>query len=326
MKIEIYILANIISSILYLSKGLVPETVISVVSLITMNALVLILYSKKKLHPIVTVLISGITAAVWLPSPVSVLLLLMPVILILFGGLKGFNDNIYTIGWGVRIGVILYGIGIYAYKVLRFGLDFQELGLLIIFIILISIFSENFSKNASNIKKVLAKEKVTSIYDKLTGLLSRTTMKESITDAAKKIDVFSIIMMDVDKFKTINDTFGHLNGDIILKDLSQIIKSNIRKTDLAFRYGGDEFIILCSKTSAEEAKSIADRIRVTFNNKVYNFNNEEQHFHVSLGIAECKYGEFESVSNIIKKADQALYKSKQNGRNTVSIYRKEEGE
>ena len=126
--------------------------------------------------------------------------------------------------------------------------------------------------------------------------------------------------MDVDDFKNVNDIYGHLNGDIILKDLSQIIKENIRNTDMAFRYGGDEFIILCSKTNASGAHIVAEQIRVTFNKKTYHFNKGEQHFNISLGLADCKYGEFESVANIIKKADQAMYQSKQKGRNTVSVY------
>lgn len=126
-------------------------------------------------------------------------------------------------------------------------------------------------------------------------------MEGAITEAAKKIDDFSIIMIDVDEFKTVNDTYGHLNGDIILKDLSLIIKQNIRETDLAFRYGGDEFIILCSKVNAAGAQSIAERIRKAFNNKTYHFNKKDHKFHISLGLAECKYGEFESVMAIIKK-------------------------
>ncbi len=320
MKTEICILANIITSLFYLSNGITLETIIISLGMVIWSVLILILYNRKKIHPVLAILSSCVTTAAWFTQPMGVLLAFMPVALILFGGVKGLTDNIFVIGWGIRFAVIIYGIAMYVIKIVRCGFDLQELGLIIISITIISIFCESYRRNAISIRKALAKEKITSTHDKLTGLLSRTTMEGAIMEAAKKIDDFTIIMIDVDEFKRINDNYGHLNGDVILKDLSFIIKQNIRETDLAFRYGGDEFIILCSKVHVTEAQSIAERIRETFNKKTYQFNKEEQQFHISLGLAECKYGEFVSVKDIIKKADQALYLSKQNGRNTVSTY------
>lgn len=320
MKIEIIILANIITSLFYLSNGMTSETVIISLGMVVWSVLILILYNRKKIHPVLAILSSCVTTAAWFTQPMGILLAFMPVTLILFGGVKGLTDNIFVIGWGIRIAVFTYGAIMYTVKILRYGFDFQEFGLIVITISITTIFSESFRKNAISIRKALAKEKVTSTHDKLTGLLSRVTMESAIEEAARKIDNFSIIMMDVDDFKNVNDIYGHLNGDIILKDLSQIIKENIRNTDMAFRYGGDEFIILCSKTNASGAHIVAEQIRVTFNKKTYHFNKGEQHFNISLGLADCKYGEFESVANIIKKADQAMYQSKQKGRNTVSVY------
>ena len=127
-------------------------------------------------------------------------------------------------------------------------------------------------------------------------------------------------MIDMDMFKEVNDTYGHTSGDTVLKDLANIIKSNIRKADLAFRYGGDEFMILCPQTSVEDAKEIAENIRKTFSSKTYWFNDEKNQFHISVGIAECKYGEYETAADIIRKADQALYEAKEGGRNAIVLH------
>lgn len=320
MRTEWIICANVFISLFYLSNGLTSETIIVSLAMAAWSMINLFLYSKKKIPSVPAILLSSITTAVWFTQPLGVLLAFIPITFILFGGIKGHTDNIYVIGWDIRAAVIVYGTLMYGIKLLMLGFDLQELGLLAAAVIGVSIFCESFRRNAGNIRIALAKEKVTSTYDKLTGLLSRTTIEGTILDAAKKIDNFFLIMIDVDNFKGINDAYGHLNGDIILQDLSLIIKQNIRETDLAFRYGGDEFIILCSKIQAADVQDMAEEIRRNFNEKSYHYNQGEQHFHISLGVAECKYGEFESVADIIKKADQALYQSKKKGRNMVSVY------
>ena len=126
-------------------------------------------------------------------------------------------------------------------------------------------------------------------------------------------------MLDIDKFKYINDNHGHQIGDMVIKEVSQIIKQNIRVTDLVARYGGDEFIIMLVDIPNEKVLTIAQRIRssieeekfTTPEGKTFNTN-------ISIGIAES-YND-STLETLIKKADQALYRSKNLGRNTVSFY------
>lgn len=320
MRTEAIIIINIAATLFYLSNGFTPKTVCIALGTLVWNIVVLILFGKKNLHPVLVILLSGLTTAVWVQQPVGILLSVMPVVLILFGGIKGYSDNIFVIGRGARGALIGYVMIIYMVKISVCGFDLQETGLVAISATMISILGINFRRNAISIRKALAREKVTSTHDKLTGLLSRQTMESAVAEAAKKIDNFAVIMIDIDKFKDVNDTYGHSNGDLILKDLAQAIKNNIRSTDSAFRYGGDEFLVLCPGTNDSDAKTVAERIRQTFSSVVYHFDGGIQQFHISLGIAECSYDEFESTTDVIKKADQALYQSKQAGRDTISVF------
>lgn len=167
MKIEIIILSNIITSLFYLSNGITSETVITSHGMVIWSVFILILYNRKKIHPVLAILTSCITTAAWFTQPMGVLLAFLPVVLILFGGVKGLTDNIFVIGWSIRFAVIGYGTVMYAIKIVRCGFNLQELGLVAISIVIISVFSESFRRNAINIRKALAKEKVTSTHDKL---------------------------------------------------------------------------------------------------------------------------------------------------------------
>jgi len=123
---------------------------------------------------------------------------------------------------------------------------------------------------------------------------------------------FSVILLDVDKFKSINDTFGHDAGDLILIDIANLLKNNIRETDIVGRWGGEEFIILCIDTNIKDSQTIAEKLR----------NKIQQHKFPKLDMLTCSFGVSSSINNdsinlIIKRADLGLYKAKDNGRNCV---------
>ena len=124
---------------------------------------------------------------------------------------------------------------------------------------------------------------------------------------------FSMIIIDIDNFKKINDTYGHKKGDLILKEIGKIIKDSIRKTDLAFRYGGEEIVILLPDTPLKEAKFIADRIRIKISEKI-NINNNP--VTISAGIGEYNG---EDSNEFFQKVDKALYMAKKTGKNKVII-------
>jgi diguanylate cyclase (GGDEF)-like protein len=128
-----------------------------------------------------------------------------------------------------------------------------------------------------------------------------------------------LIMIDIDDFKKINDIYGHLTGDFVLKTLSNIIKGNLRNFDLPGRYGGEEFILILPETGKENAKKVAERIREQVqNHKLKTMSGEPISITISLGLSELK--ELDDKSNeleLIKIADSRLYKAKGTGKNKV---------
>jgi len=147
---------------------------------------------------------------------------------------------------------------------------------------------------------------LTKTFNKITIL----NIIEKLTNT-KKQDPFSILMFDIDNFKTINDSFGHVVGDMCIKLLAGIAFGNIREVDYLGRYGGDEFIIVLPALSENEAKFVAERFR----KKISEETNPK--FTVSIGIATYPY-DGQSVKELISVADKGLYKSKSAGKNCVS--------
>jgi diguanylate cyclase (GGDEF)-like protein len=150
-----------------------------------------------------------------------------------------------------------------------------------------------------------------------TDMLTRAFNKATILNiierliSNKKIEVFSLIMFDIDNFKIINDSLGHVTGDICLKTLANIASGNIREVDYLGRYGGDEFIIVLPTLGESEAKFVAER----FKNKVN--ETTDPRLTVSMGISTYpKDGQ--TVNELISVADKGLYRSKSKGKNTIS--------
>ncbi|MBI9043344.1 MAG: diguanylate cyclase [Anaerolineaceae bacterium] len=161
--------------------------------------------------------------------------------------------------------------------------------------------------------------------DSLTGLLNRRSFnkiaeKEFINSIAENHPL-SIIMIDIDRFKLVNDNYGHHTGDKVLRTMTQEAKFQLRSVDTIARYGGEEFICLLPDTNHKSAWRIAERIR----KHIMEIDTPSEFgpikITISLGVAENKTSKAKSLEDLIKFADQALYQSKQNGRNRVSNYR-----
>lgn len=133
-----------------------------------------------------------------------------------------------------------------------------------------------------------------------------------------KKDELSIIFLDIDNFKKINDTYGHSAGDIVLKELSSIIKNNIRSSDRVARYGGEEFIVVLVKASKEDAFKKAEIIRKTVSNKKIKIDGVFIKVTITLGVASLD--KEKSATELVDKADKALYHGKQNGKNKTIIH------
>ncbi|MDD5773199.1 MAG: diguanylate cyclase [bacterium] len=163
-----------------------------------------------------------------------------------------------------------------------------------------------------------------SITDELTKMYNKRYMGQVLPQEllrVKRYDrVFSIIMFDIDFFKKFNDTYGHLQGDIILREVSKIARQEIRKMDIPIRYGGEEFIIILPEINLEGAKNVAERIRAAIEKFPFPGEKGTLNVTISLGVGLCtKELVDDNGKKLIAFVDEALYKAKKSGRNRVCI-------
>lgn len=160
-----------------------------------------------------------------------------------------------------------------------------------------------------------------STVDKLTDTYNRRTLDHymhcEFEKAKRYAHSLTFILLDVDYFKSINDTYGHLIGDTILQTISEILKQILRKSDIFGRYGGDEFLIICSQADENAAVTLAYKIKQQIENYLFPHTTSVT---LSLGIAE--YRDEETPEALFHRADQALYLAKNDGRNCIKINRK----
>jgi len=172
----------------------------------------------------------------------------------------------------------------------------------------------------------LQKMETQAMTDPLTGLLNRRAIMEHAEAewqrAQREGRPLSLVVMDVDRLKEINDTFGHLAGDQALNQLAGLLRNSMRRYDWVGRWGGDEFMLVLPGTDLEEARNVADRLRLRFKqSKISLKKDKEIELHVSLGVAcQAEVGKDEdTLQNLIARADRALYQAKQNGRDQVGV-------
>ncbi len=161
-----------------------------------------------------------------------------------------------------------------------------------------------------------------SMTDRLTGLLNRGTW-ENLVDAEYERyrrygQATSLVMFDIDHFKKVNDTHGHLAGDEVIKHTATVTKNNLRQSDTAGRYGGEEFGIILPETDAEGARIICERIRESIAQSVVETTVAPIEYTISMGIAQLSDGP-ENYMQWMQQADKALYAAKEGGRNRVVI-------
>jgi len=185
--------------------------------------------------------------------------------------------------------------------------QFQTILYLIILIIVLLSFALLFILYQSTL---LRKITYLSETDQLTQAYNRRKFFEEINHYGND---YSIIMFDIDHFKKINDTYGHDKGDFVLKTLIEIIRKNIRKDDMIFRWGGEEFFVLFKHMNLEEAKKMAEKLR----NLVANYDFDGIKITISISVVTSKDGE--KIEKIIKILDEGLYEAKNSGRNKVIV-------
>lgn len=161
-----------------------------------------------------------------------------------------------------------------------------------------------------------------SMTDPLTTLANRKYFEEvlarSITEASASTEPMTLLLTDIDHFKTFNDTHGHLTGDQVLRLVAMAVKQNVKAEDIAARYGGEEFAVVLPRTAMREAVAIADQVRRTVMSKELMKRSTGEHLGrvtVSIGVAAHRRGD--TIHALIERADGCLYAAKRNGRNRV---------
>jgi two-component system, cell cycle response regulator len=179
----------------------------------------------------------------------------------------------------------------------------------------------NLEVSLENYRRYIEAKQLTYIDD-LTGLYNsrflELTLTSAIQDIGKKNNGFCVLFVDIDKFKAVNDSHGHIVGSHLLTQLGRVLKHSLRKNDQLFRYGGDEFIAVLSDLSLDAAKEIAERLRKSVEKRTFTFGSV--HVRVTLSIGIARFPEHGSDRNtIVAMADKAMYHSKKTGRNRVFI-------
>lgn len=183
----------------------------------------------------------------------------------------------------------------------------------------------NIYNNHNNLLRI----RELSLRDALTNSYNRryvfNRFQEDLIKYHKTNLIFSVTIIDIDHFKNINDTYGHVAGDFILKEFTKLISENIRENDIFGRYGGEEFIVISYHLTRDKTIDIVTRLLDIVRNKTFHYDGNDIKFTFSAGIADVLYFNKENITveKIVNLADRRLYKAKETGRNKI-IYQGEE--
>lgn len=250
----------------------------------------------------------------------SALVIVVPTILLM---LKGYRYALpFVLAWGaLGTGIILLGLGVqHSFWGVPFPVGFNVLAAMVVEMIMMSY---ALGLRIKDVRLEADRMAQLSITDGLTGLFNQRYFhqktKELIAQLPTKGEgAWACAMIDIDHFKQFNDRYGHLLGDKVLKRLSQIISSNVRQQDMAFRVGGEEFALLLKTDALAEALKVVDRIRCSFeDSKITSEGGDVLNCSLSAGVTLLKL--HDSSECFIDRADQALYGAKSAGRNCVLV-------
>ena len=174
---------------------------------------------------------------------------------------------------------------------------------------------------AADLKNAREGLELLSDTDELTGLKNRRAFNSALEAEFKKAvrynRVFSVLMLDADDLKPVNDRFGHAAGDKLIVSIAQVVRESLRDTDILARYGGDEFVVILNETTRDRAVEVAERIRKSVENTSFSSSGERVSSTISVGVA-CFSENSQDGLEIMAEADKKLYESKRKGKNSVS--------
>ncbi len=240
--------------------------------------------------------------------------------------IKEFRENLISIGVQSIIVIPIHytegAMGILYLKTLRKGsqLSDQEIKTCRIIAGMASIALKN-SHMFNIVKEENSLLEKMAVTDGLTMLYNHRFFVRRLNEEFKRAKRYntdiSYLMIDIDDFKKVNDTYGHQKGDIVLQKIARVIKKSVRETDVVGRYGGEEFAVLLPHTNKEDAFNLAQRIRKAVRNFKPDFFGEEALITVSVGVATFPENGVETVDDFIRRADDRLYQAKHKGKDVV---------
>lgn len=240
-----------------------------------------------------------------------------------YAGVELSTPGAFMAGWapvlrdGKPVGLVLAAIDA---KETQSALDTANLSILAAMLTLIGLSGLVGYKFASTFEK-------TAVTDGLMGIYNHKFFKQRLEQECAKSARYgqqtSLVMLDIDFFKKVNDTYGHATGDLVLKQLARWTTETARNTDVVARYGGEEVAIILTHTGVAGAQEFAERLRLKVSQQLITDPEEDAEFRVtiSVGVAQCEKGV--SSLDLVRRADAALYHSKRTGRNRVTIYQEE---
>ena len=177
----------------------------------------------------------------------------------------------------------------------------------------------NIRQMVSSLESQLNKANEAATRDPLTGIWNRRAFEARCREAFARDPEgpMSLVLIDLDRFKYVNDTYGHLVGDEVLKRVVMRCQQAVRESDVLARLAGDEFVLLLPKTPPEEAYGVADRVRLSVVSEPLRTSAGELAVTVSVGVATRRAGDV-AITNLIERADKAMYMSKSEGRNKIT--------
>jgi diguanylate cyclase (GGDEF)-like protein len=191
--------------------------------------------------------------------------------------------------------------------------------------------SDHLEKEVMNrtaeVRKAKDKLEQLSIMDGLSGLHNYRYLIHSLESEFKRATRYhhalTLLLIDIDYFKNLNDTYGHLFGDYVIKTVGKILKNNVRATDVVARYGGDELAVMLVETDTASALEVAEKLKQEIGSHAFQWRRKSPSVNVSIGLATAPAHGIQGVSDLVDAADRALYNAKNAGRNTVIVFGKD---
>jgi diguanylate cyclase (GGDEF)-like protein len=213
-----------------------------------------------------------------------------------------------------QVGLVLVATNVTEVKSTLNNISLAIAGMMLAVICLSGLVAFKF---ATNFEKTAVTDGLMGVYN---HKFFKQRLEQEVAKSARYGQQTTLVMLDIDFFKRVNDTYGHATGDLVLKQLARWVSDSSRTTDVVARYGGEEIGIILTHTGLAGAQEFAERLRLKVSQQVVKDPEEDAEFRVTVSIGVAQWEKGVNMLDLIKRADAALYHSKHTGRNRVTIY------